>query len=56
MFQKAFGDTAMSAVQINVSKVVKHLLKVIHVPEGLQQAEPLKMLNGYKLETTKISD
>ena len=29
----------------NASKMVKNLLKVIHVLEGLQQAEHLRMLN-----------
>ena len=51
MIQKAFKDDAMSAAQIKVShkcsasKTVKNLLKVIHVLEGLQQAEHLRMLN-----------
>ena len=41
----------------NASKVVENLLKaMIHIPEGLQQAEHLKMLNVYSLQLTKISD
>ena len=41
----------MSEVQIKVwdeaSKMVKNLLKVMHVLEGLQQTESLQMLNVY---------
>ena len=55
MIQKAFGDDAMSVVQ-TTSKVVENLLKVIHVLEGLQQAEHLRILNVYRLQSTKISD
>ena len=33
--------------------MVENLLKVIHVPEGLQQAEHLRMLNVYGLQPTK---
>ena len=55
MIQKAFGDDAMSVVQ-TTSKVVENLLKVIHVLEGLQQAEHLRMLNVDGLQSTKISD
>ena len=40
----------------NASKMVKNLLKVIHVLEGLQQAEHLKIVNMYGLQSTKISD
>ena len=44
MIQKTFRDNAISAVQIqcgtNASKVVKNPLKVIHILEGLQHAEP----------------
>ena len=51
MIQKAFRDDAVSAAQIKMShkhfKVVKNLLKVTHIQEGLQQAEYLKMLNLY---------
>ena len=40
MIQKAFGENAMSAVQIklrhNASKIIEDLLKVIHILEGLQ--------------------
>ena len=53
MIQKALRDDAMSAVQIkcgtNASKVVKNLMKVIHILEGLQQAGHLRMLNVYGL-------
>ena len=61
MVQKAFGDNAMSAVQIKVwrkhtSKMVKNLLEVIHVLEGLQQTEHLTMLNVYRLQSAKMSD
>ena len=58
MIQKALRDDAMSAVQIkcgtNASKMIENLLKVIHVLEGLQQAEHLRMLNMYRLQSTKI--
>ena len=40
----------------NASKVVEHLLKVVHILEGLQQAEHLRMLNVYGLQSTKIGD
>ena len=60
MIQKAFQDDAVSAVQIkvwqNASKMVENLLKVIHVLEGLQQAERLRMLNVYGLQSTKTGD
>ena len=60
MIQKAFRDNAMNAAQIkcgaNASKMAENLLKVIHVLEGLQQAEHLRMLNVYGLQSTKIDD
>ena len=60
MIHKAFRDDATSAVQIklgtNTSKIIKNLLKVIHLLEGLTQAEHLRMLNVYGLQSTKISD
>ena len=40
----------------NASKMVENLLKVIYVPEGLQQAEHLRMLNVYGLQSTKTKD
>ena len=40
----------------NVSKMVENLLKAIHVLEGLQQAEHLRMLNVYGLHSTKINN
>ena len=49
MIQKAFGDNAMSAEQMKV-------LKVIHIPEGLYQAEYLTMLKVWRLQKAKISD
>ena len=56
---EGFGDNAMSAEQIKVwqktSKMDKNLLKVIHTLEGLPQAEHLRMLNVYGLQSTKIS-
>ena len=59
MIQKAFRDNAMSVVQIKVwhkfFKDGRDLLKVIHVLEGLQEAERLRMLNVYGLQSTKIS-
>ena len=36
--------------------MVENLLKVIHALEGLQQAEHLRMLNMYGLQSAKISD
>ena len=60
MIQKAFRDDELNTVQVKVwhsaSKMVKNLLKVIHVLEGLQQAEHLRTLNVYRLQSTKISD
>ena len=56
MIQKAFGDNAVSAEQIkvwhgtNASKMVENLLKVIHVLEGRQQIEQLRMLNLYGMQ------
>ena len=44
----------MNAAQTNASKMVKNLLKVTHVLEGLQQAEHLRMMNVYGLQSTKI--
>ena len=35
--------------------MVKNLLIVIHVLEGLQQAEHLRMLNVYRLQSTKLA-
>ena len=59
MIRKAFRDDEMSAVQTQVlhkcPKMVQNLLKVIHILEGLQQAEHLRMLNMYGLQSTKIS-
>ena len=40
----------------NASKMVENLLKVIHILEGLQQAEHLRMLNLYGLQSTKIGN
>ena len=51
MIQKAFGDDTMSTAKkkkkcgTNASKTVENLLKVVHVLEGLQHAEHLRMLN-----------
>ena len=60
MIQKSFGDDAMSAVQMKVwHKCFKHgreYLKVVHVLEGLQQAEHLRMLHVYGLQSPKIGD
>ena len=36
--------------------MVENLLKAIHILEGLQQAEHLRMLNVYGLQSTKIGD
>ena len=40
----------------NASNMVEKLLKTIHVLEGLQQAEHLRMLNVVRLQSTKIDD
>ena len=60
VIQKAFRDDAMSTVPIkygrNVSKLVENLLKVIHILEGQQQAEHLRMFKVYWLQSTKICD
>ena len=60
MIQKAFGDDAMSTAQKKVwhksFKMVENLLKVIHVLEGLQETERLRMLNVYGLQSTKTGD
>ena len=59
MIQNVLGE-GMSAAQIKVwhkcFKDVKNLLKVIRVLEGLQQAEPLRMLNVHRLQSTKIGN
>ena len=59
LFRKLAGQ-AMSAVQIKgdtkASKMVENLLKVIHILEGLQQAEHLRMLKVYGLQSTEISN
>ena len=36
--------------------MAENLLKVIHIMEGLQQAEHLRMLNVYSLQSAKIRD
>ena len=60
MIQEAFRDVAMNAMQIKVwhkhFKDDKNLLKVVHVLEGLQQVECLRMLNRHGLQSTKIGD
>ena len=60
MIQKAVGDDAMNVVQIRVwhklFKMVENLLKVIHILEDLQEAEHLRMLNVYNLQSTKIGE
>ena len=60
MIQKAFKDDAMSVVQIKVwykhFKDGQESFKVIDVMEVLQQAEHLRMLNVYRLQSTKFSD
>ena len=60
MIQKAFRDDEMSAAQTKVCpntwKMLENLLKVIQVLEGLQQAEHLRMLNVYRLQSTKIGN
>ena len=55
MIQKAFGDDAMSAVQIKCLKMVEDLLKVIHFLEGLPQQNTLRLLNVCGLQSTEIS-
>ena len=60
MIQKAFGDDAMSAAQIKVGhKCFKdgqeYVESGLHL-EGPQQAEHLRMLNMYRLQSTMISD
>ena len=48
---KAFGGDAMRAAQIKVwhkcFKDGQESLKVVHILEGLQQAEPRRMLNTF---------
>ena len=60
MIEKALRDDAVNAAQVklwtNTSKMVENLLKVIRVLEGLRQAEHLRMLNVYGLQSTKIGD
>ena len=60
MIQKASGDEAMSVAQTkcgtNTLKGVENLLKVIHILEGLQQADHLRMLTAWGLQPTKIGD
>jgi hypothetical protein len=60
MIKKAFGDDSMSEAEINcgtnTSNMAGNLLKVIHVLEGLLQAEHPKMLNTCGLQSTKIGN
>ena len=46
----------ISVAQIRASKMVENLLKVTNVLEGLQQAEHLRMLNVYGLQSTRIDN
>ena len=36
--------------------MVENLLKLIHIPEGLQQTDHWRMLNVYELQLTKTND
>ena len=60
MIHKAFRDDQWVQCKwkcgTNTSKVVENLLKMIHVLEGLQPAEHLRMFNVYELQSTKIGD
>ena len=60
MIPKVFDDNAMSAAQVKVwhesFKDGQVSIKVIHILEVLQQAEHLRMLNMYRLQSTKVGD
>ena len=60
IIQKAFRDDAMSAVQIKVRhkrfKDGWESVDVSHLLEGLQQADHLRMLSVYKLQSAKTWD
>ena len=55
MIQKAFGECSANKI---VAQMLQRqsLLKVIHVLEGLEKAEHLRLLNVYRLQSTKISN
>ena len=60
MIQKAFTGDAMHSEQMKVwhkrFQDVANLLKVSPIVEGLQQAEPLRMLHVCGLQSTQTSD
>ena len=61
MIKKAFGDDSLRKAQIkfwyqHFIDGWEYLWKVVHVLEGLQQAEHPKMLHACGLQSTKISD
>ena len=67
MIQKAFGDDAMNAAQISVEQVlqrwsrifgwkIQSMVERIHILEDLQQAEHLRMLNTYGVQSTTNKD
>ena len=60
MIQKAFGDDAMSAGQIKVwhkhFKSAQESVESDPFLEGLRQADHLRMLTVYRLQSTKIGD
>ena len=61
MIQKAFVDDAMGAAQVKVwHKCFRDGQESVESDacslEGLQQAEHLRMLNVYRLQSTKIGD
>ena len=60
MIQKVLGDDRMNAKQVkSMAQMLQRclrILKMIHVLEGVQQAEHLRILNMYEQQSTKISD
>ena len=60
MIKKAFGDDSMSEARIKFwyrhFKMAGNPLRAINVLEGLQQAEQLKMLKEFGLQSTKIGN
>lgn len=59
MIQKTFRDDAMIPTPMKVwrkSEIIKNLLTVTHVLEGLQQDEHQRMFNVFGLQSTKIRD
>ena len=55
-FQGLCNECNTNMCSANASKTVENLLEVMHVLEGLQQAEHLRVLNVHRLQSTKSGD